>query len=480
MRTIRCSRGGGPRWAGRRRYSSARAVSTMDTMLSCGPDELARPAWWHALAEHCRSTQLAQVTDVEPREGTVVQSNCVIRRYRLHIENSDHVSVVIKQVQLAQNKYRDEEHRSRSLRSYQVERGFYGHVAPLLRERGVPLPALLAAAWSGDCMRGVAVMEDLACPPGHDADAEQRAEHGRSLLQRLALGVEDARHALAWLAGFHAACWVPPAEGAHAVPDSPQSVQDAAEKHLWPHGGYWSLDKRHLDLAGMPEQWRRWQDAMLPDPDSHSTQHSTDQADADIAQLAARLQAAAPALAQRLDALGATSGHTMLHGDFKTANIFFQPAPPDGAGGGGAAVRVCPCDFQWAGAGLGMQDVAYLLWTSVDPAALAAHEGALLRHYHDRLHSELAAAGVSRGPTDRELQEQYEVAMLDYVRFLVGSMWGACTPASFDAKAGDINQGMHKRDRRHHMRMVRRALRLLQRHSAWLPAADASRPGFGC
>lgn len=52
-------------------------------------------------------------------------------------------------------------------------------------------------------------------------------------------------------------------------------------------------------------------------------------------------------------------------------------------------------------------------------------------------------------------------------------MWGSCTDASFAAKAGDINQGMHKRDRSHHMRLVRRAALLHERHAAALAAAGS-------
>lgn len=68
---------------------------------------------------------------------------------------------------LRQCSYRDEEHRSRSLRSYQVERAFYAHAAPLLQARGVPLPHMHASAWSDDCLQGVTVLEDLSSPPGH-------------------------------------------------------------------------------------------------------------------------------------------------------------------------------------------------------------------------------------------------------------------------------------------------------------------------
>lgn len=70
---------------------------------------------------------------------------------------------------LRQCSYRDAEHRNRSLRSYQVERAFYAHAAPLLHARGVPVPRLHACAWSGDCLQGVTVLEDLTSPPGHPA-----------------------------------------------------------------------------------------------------------------------------------------------------------------------------------------------------------------------------------------------------------------------------------------------------------------------
>lgn len=215
-------------------------------------------------------------------------------------------------------RYRDEEHRQRSLGSYQAERRFYEHVAPVLHGRGLPLPRLHATAWSADCVRGVVVMDDLSCPPGlkgasgaadppadpahrqtqrrgppppgkrsprllhscctchchcparghaarplnlpsratafsnrrppHAAPpavahpravtccAERRASHGRSPLQRLALGLEETQQALAWLAAFHAACWVPP--GDEPAPAAALSVQAAAERHLWRHGAH--------------------------------------------------------------------------------------------------------------------------------------------------------------------------------------------------------------------------------------------------
>lgn len=147
----------------------------------------------------------------------------------------------------------------------------------------------------------------------------------------------------------------------------------------------------------MEDEWRRWQ-AAVP-PVGGSVEVATG-----VPELAAGLHAAAAGLASRLSSLGAASGRTLLHGDFKTANLFFRPA----ADGGGAAAA-CPCDFQWAGTGVCMQDVMYLLWTSVEPGVVAAEEEELLAFYREQLRRELAAAGVKRAPTDCELRDQYEV-----------------------------------------------------------------------
>ena len=238
--------------------------------------------------------------------------------------------------------YRDEAHQSRSLRSYQVERAFYAHIAPLLRDRGIALPEVLAAVWGGDNMQGITILEDLgsapgatgepsaaatrmlvdpcncsprvargvpvlrlrlwpaweqgtrgviearvaagrrscirlttaAAPPGHGwarntcfpahevsrgrwgitlCCADERAEHGRSPLQRLALDADDARAALAWLAAFHAAGWVPPDDEAQPAPAG-QQIRDLAQEHLWPHGIAPRLPtpRRHASVSAAP------------------------------------------------------------------------------------------------------------------------------------------------------------------------------------------------------------------------------------
>lgn len=79
----------------------------------------------------------------------------------------------------------------------------------------------------------------------------------------------------------------------------------------------------------------------------------------------------------------------------------------------------------------------------------------MARHYYDTLREclgrrvlagEVAAAEVDRF-TLQVLQRQYDTSYLDYVRYVVGAMWGAVTPDSCASFAAQqlINHGMHKR-----------------------------------
>lgn len=45
----------------------------------------------------------------------------------------------------------------------------------------------------------------------------------------------------------------------------------------------------------------------------------------------------------------------------------------------GKSAVVSACDFQWCGGGLGVTDVMYLLWTSVQPQVVFDQEEELLR-----------------------------------------------------------------------------------------------------
>jgi hypothetical protein len=106
---------------------------------------------------------------------------------------------------------------------------------------------------------------------------------------------------------------------------------------------------------------------------------------------------------------------TLVHGDFKSANVLFSA---DGS-------RVGVYDFQYCGAGLGASDIVYLFCSSLDEDVLRQHEQELLQYYHGRLQRYLQQYG--RGGGERYslqvLQRHYELALLDYCRFMAGWGW---------------------------------------------------------
>ncbi len=153
---------------------------------------------------------------------------------------------------------------------------------------------------------------------------------------------------IGWLAAFHA------------------RFLDEHHGDLWPIGTYWHLATRHDELAAIADRGLR------------------DRAhDLDTQLSAARFQ-------------------TILHGDPKEANFCFSR---DGR-------SVAAVDFQYAGRGCAMKDVAYLLHGRDERRQLAG-----LDSYFRALRPLLAADGAA---IEAEWRALYPVARRDFRRFLAG------------------------------------------------------------
>lgn len=339
----------------------------------------------------------------------------------------------------------------RDLASYRNEAAFYARVHGLLRPR-VPLLGVYAVHARPD-----ASLLLLECADADELEARDR------------LGTRDARAALAYLASLHAAAATPTAGGGvRAV--------DRARGELWAAGGWWTLDKR--GEAELRQAARVWPEVLAAFADELAAA-GVDPADARVAALGDRLVACAPFVSAQLAADG-LAAETLVHGDLKAANLFF----------GRRSDAVVAFDWQWAGRGLGAQDVAYLLATSVamdaltgsdavvadtvvdadDPfaAALDAGEAALLRYYYARLAVE--APRVTADYPFAAFRRHYALATLDYARVLASAFWAGMTPASCRAKAARANCGLAYRSAPHAVRMARRM-------HLWIAAVDAERFG---
>lgn len=222
----------------------------------------------------------------------------------------------------------------------------------------------------------------LLAPVAHSYPVAAHSCNSALLLQDLAPAFPAASgnpHAvLRWLANFHATFW-----GAqHRVPLVTTADAATDSSGVWAQGGYWYLDTRRDEF----DETRGYADVCAFAED-----------------VAARLK--------RRD----VPGVTLVHGDCKSANVVFEAA----------GERCALYDFQYVGVGFGAQDVAYFVATSVRGRILAEDgaEEALLRIYYEEVMAALTRRGVVEvGYTWEVFVEQWEWALVDWMRFMAG--WG--------------------------------------------------------
>lgn len=167
-----------------------------------------------------------------------------------------------------------------------------------------------------------------------------------------------------WLANFH---------GSFIV-DSP--AKDWPQG-LWQKGTYWHLDTRQ-------EEWQAMEEGTLKDQ--------------------------AGALAQALDS---ARFKCLVHGDAKVANFCFAEHGKE----------VAAVDFQYLGAGVGVQDLVYLLGSALAESNLQQELSYLQEHYFQELARAIMAQGENQAFAQQvvdEWQSLFTIAWADFHRFIMG------------------------------------------------------------
>jgi hypothetical protein len=117
---------------------------------------------------------------------------------------------------------------------------------------------------------------------------------------------------------------------------------------------------------------------------------------------------------------------TLIHGDFKAANLSF--AGDDTNGEESSAKSPAAVDFQYSRAGVGPEDVAYLLFP--DARGHYLDQGMeLLKIYHEELIEQLilqSKGGPSSMPWESCLG-YYQLARINLIRYWIGRGWVAST-----------------------------------------------------
>eukprot|EP00756_Hemistasia_phaeocysticola_P058372 Hpha_TRINITY_DN3499_c0_g1::TRINITY_DN3499_c0_g1_i1::g.32631::m.32631 len=247
--------------------------------------------------------------------------------------------------------------------------------------------------------------------------------------QHIELSAGKNTHAvLRWLAKFHAA-FLPKSRGGGGLEVNPKGV--------WEYGTHQAL--------------RRRPDWELPQTAQVVAATATAFASADPyferqkgwaeGGLAERLQNAAARVAEELDvpAASARGVVTMVHGDFKAANLFISEEEE------GGLPYVGLIDWQWTGPGVGALDLGYLCCQCLSDSTVDNWEEEVLKVYHGEL---VAALGGSKAsyPYDT-LRREFALSVIDFFRWTAGSRLGNHNPqrAAKNRDAQDINRGEYLR-----------------------------------
>eukprot|EP00210_Caulerpa_lentillifera_P000186 g181.t1 len=378
--------------------------------------EIHQAEFWNTKTEVL--SRLGQrVRRVEVHPVHLRQQHCKLQSVQLHLEDNSITRVVAKETHLRPESFKDTEHYHRTKTAYEVEIAFYDylmshHLTPLEAR----VPEMLYAQLELDSF--FLVLEDLR-------DSEE-LDKPRGC-QKQELNSSETKLALDWLSSFHARFL---------------GVRNLSNC-LWPNGTFWSLEKRQREFERMTLEWNRT-------CENFREVYPTFFSSTKIIDLAFRLQSIAAQLDELLKRN--ESYKTLVHGDFKTANLFFYPND------------VAACDFQWIGEGLGVKDLIYLLYSSVSPHSVLTQEDEFLKYYYDAFVLKSGDPLMDKMYPWDEFKRDAEFAFLDYVRFLIGSMWGSVTPTSYIKLSDKINQGIHKRNPQHLVAMVRRTDELISTH----------------
>jgi hypothetical protein len=105
-------------------------------------------------------------------------------------------------------------------------------------------------------------------------------------------------------------------------------------------------------------------------------------------------------------------------------------------------------DFSCVGIGYGMSDVAMHIVHAILPADLEnGQEEYLVEQYILALESAINKTGENEWKFQREeALRQYQLACIDYLRFIMGRFWKTATPKTFEKKKNSKNTTLINRD----------------------------------
>ncbi|KAM0433850.1 hypothetical protein ACHAPT_003793 [Fusarium lateritium] len=338
---------------------------------------------------------------VKATNDTVAAS---VRRLYNDSTNANTFRLILKLISPPPGK-KDEGH-LRKVLSYDVEQFFYEEIASRV-EDDIAVAHCLTSSRRPDANGGnlkgltATILTDL------------RIKFPVAGEKRSVLSPRQVQSALEWLAKFHSSSWksLPAHLDDFLLPPLEESKRRDSQKggdKLWLNGGYTYLATRRSEYASLVEDtYSEWSEALCGPFEGSSL-------------------STAEAVAEFLTPRGRPF-ETYIHGDVKSENLFTTESGDE----------VCFFDFQYAGLGLGVCDLAKLFTCSIPLSMLTEHdaipdelpmdqgEETLLQLYRKVL---LNRRSPEQEPFNYDWEifvKHWEAALVDWCRFQASwGFWG--------------------------------------------------------
>ena len=310
---------------------------------------------------------------------------------------------VIKLVKIQGDSNKDKVRRE----SYEVERRFYDHIAPHLKQHSIAVPKLLVS----DDGKKDNTSDDLSIHCWIMSDLRVQYPLHPTSLQTDGPMIWAA---LDWLAKCHACFWK-------------QSVGAAEWRRIvWERGGFWTSTTPTESIKNLSSTWLQtcqWITTRHPDLDASAS--------SSVKTYGTRIAALHEPLAKFMTKQSTSTCSTLIHGDYKAANLFFSLSSEQARDSNNEDDVDCVAaavDFQYSGAGVPAEDVAYLLF----PDAFINYwdeESRLLEYYHEKLMKYLILT-IKGGPSSFRFhcfKALYELSRIELLIYWISKGWVGST-----------------------------------------------------
>ena len=318
-----------------------------------------------------------------------------------------------------------------------TEARFYNETVPLLQQKGVEsiAPVCYKAHYNlsgfiDESDRAVDISNDnvptASLVPGIGSFLVLDTMDPAQYYQKSPLTPQEACRCLRAAAKLHAAAW------------QDVSLLSSANDRL--SRGSYNLQLRNpQEILDIPEGWQNFMNNFRDEAPELFAQES-------VQRLGERIVAVAKDLSTELSPSPNDACATLVHGDYKSMNVFLPTAENDGD-----ALLI---DFASTGVGIGMSDVAMhvfhaLLPEDIDEDSLLASYLESFHHYRRQYRqgsdNDTGADTVESDYTFAQAKRHFRMAVLDYFRFFLGRFWKKSTVESMNKLKDNANTNLINR-----------------------------------